>query len=171
MFAPSGSYRRHWKYIKLRNDAAKIQRRSQAAYETRLARNAKRNPKAFFRYAQSRRATRESVGLPLDGSERVSSSNKHKADLLLHFFESIHHIYNNTLPPGSYLFPSISTTMPNISFTTQEIHKQVAALNQYKSTGPDGLHPAILKPLAKVLSLPLATLFERSLVERRLPSD
>ena len=149
--------RRHLEYIKFRNVAEKIKRCSQRVYKTKLARNAKRNPKAFYRYAQSRRATREE-------SPRVASSNKHKVDLLAHFFKSVHHKDNNTSLLGSYLFPSNSTTMPSISFTTQEVHIHMDVPNQNISAGPDGLHPANLKPLEIVLLLPLATLIERSLM-------
>ena len=47
----------------------------------------------------------------------------------------------------------------------------MAVICRYKSAGPDGIHPAILKPLAGVLAVPLASLYEKCLLDRRLPSD
>ena len=71
----------------------------------------------------------------------------------------------------SHVFPIVSTAMPPISFTTKNIRKQVVVLCRYKSAGPNGIYPAIFNPLAGVLTVPLATLCEKSLLDRRLPSD
>jgi len=52
------------------------------------------------------------------------------------------------------------------------ISKYLESLNESKSPGPDGLHPYILKGLAKSLSrIPLNFIFKQSLEEGKLPSD
>ncbi|KAF2359886.1 Reverse transcriptase domain [Trinorchestia longiramus] len=48
-------------------------------------------------------------------------------------------------------------------FTVEEVEKQLSILNPYKSTGPDGLGPRILKETAEVISEPLKNVFNRSL--------
>ena len=80
-FTSTGGFKRHLQYIRFRNAAEKTKRRCQRTFESRLARNAKRNPKAFFRYSQSKRATKESVGSLMDDKGNVASTSKHKADL------------------------------------------------------------------------------------------
>ena len=44
------------------------------------------------------------------------------------------------------------------------------SLNINKSPGPDGIHPRLLKELADILSTPLTTFFNRSLVEGKIPT-
>ena len=68
------------------------------------------------------------------------------------------------------VFPTIPITMPSLSFTTRKVRKQVAELCRYKSAGSDGLHRAILKPLAEILAAHLAPLFEKSLIDKHLVS-
>ncbi|KFW79960.1 hypothetical protein N305_08316, partial [Manacus vitellinus] len=44
-------------------------------------------------------------------------------------------------------------------------------LDPYKSMGPDGIHPRILKELAGFVAKPLLTLFERSWESGEVPAD
>ena len=109
--------------------------------------------------SQSKRATKKSVGPLMDDKGNVVSTNNLKADCLLNYFQSVHREDNYAnLQLDSRAFPTIPTAMPPISLTAQDIRKQVAAICRYKSSGPDGIHPAILKPLAGVLAVPLASL-------------
>ena len=171
-FASTGGFKRHLQYIRFRNVPANIKRRCQWTFESRLARNAKRKTKAFFRYSQSKRATKDLVGPLMDDNGNIVSTNNLKADCLLNYFQSVHRVDNNANPQlDSRAFPTIPTAMPPISFTAQEVRKQVAAICRYKSADPDGIHPAILKPLAGVLAVPLTSLCEKCLLNRRLPSD
>ena len=45
------------------------------------------------------------------------------------------------------------------------------SLNVNKSSGPDGLHPRVLKELATVLSYPLKLLFDKTITQGKLPSQ
>ena len=55
---------------------------------------------------------------------------------------------------------------------SEEIIKaKLEKLNIYKSMGPDGIHPRLLKELAIPLSKPLAKIFNKSLMECQLPDD
>ena len=166
-FTSTGGFKRHLQYIRFGKAAGKIKRRCQ-----RIARNAKRNPRAFFRYSQSKRAVKESVGSLMHVRSNVASTSKHKADCLLNYFQSVHWVKHNAdRLLDSRVFQNNPTAIPPISFAAQEVRKQVTALCRYKSAGPDGIHPAISKPLAGVLAVPLATLYEKCLLDRRLPSD
>ena len=156
-FTSTEGFTRHLQYIQFRNTAEKIKRHCQRAFRFGLARNAKRNPKTFFCYSQSKRATKVSP-LVNDRGNDVSTS-KHKADCLLNYSQSVHRVDKHANPLlDSNVFPIIPTSMPPISFTAQDVRKQVVALYRCKSASPDGIHQAILKPLAGVLTVPLATL-------------
>ncbi|KAF2354701.1 Reverse transcriptase domain [Trinorchestia longiramus] len=53
----------------------------------------------------------------------------------------------------------------------EEVEEQLSILNPYKSTGPNGLGPRILKETAEVISEPLTNIFNRSLVNGIVPDD
>ncbi|KAF2363975.1 Reverse transcriptase domain [Trinorchestia longiramus] len=56
-------------------------------------------------------------------------------------------------------------------FTVEEVEEQLSILNPYKSTGPDGLGPRILKETAEVISEPLTNIFNRFLETGIVPDD
>ncbi|KAF2357223.1 Reverse transcriptase domain [Trinorchestia longiramus] len=56
-------------------------------------------------------------------------------------------------------------------FTVEEVEEQLSILKPYKSTGPDGLGPRILKETAEVISEPLTNIFNRSLETGIVPDD
>ncbi|KAF2345377.1 Reverse transcriptase domain [Trinorchestia longiramus] len=56
-------------------------------------------------------------------------------------------------------------------FTVEEVEEQLSILNPYKSTGPDGLGPRVLKETAEVISEPLTKIFNRYLETGIVPDD
>ncbi|KAF2358183.1 hypothetical protein FHG87_011061 [Trinorchestia longiramus] len=56
-------------------------------------------------------------------------------------------------------------------FTVEQVEEQLSILNPYKSTGPDGLGPWILKETAEVINEPLTNIFNRSLETWIVPDD
>ena len=44
-------------------------------------------------------------------------------------------------------------------------------LNVYKSMGPDGVHPRVLKKLAEVVAEPLSIIFEKLWLSGEIPGD
>ncbi|XP_033747129.1 uncharacterized protein LOC117332353 [Pecten maximus] len=51
----------------------------------------------------------------------------------------------------------------------EAIEKLLGNLNENKSSGPDGMHPKVLKELRKNISVPLANIFNKSLLEGKVP--
>ena len=54
---------------------------------------------------------------------------------------------------------------------SEDVYEQLCNLNENKSSGPDNIHPIVLKKLAEVWTYPLTTLFHKSLDTGNLPSD
>jgi hypothetical protein len=59
----------------------------------------------------------------------------------------------------------------DISITVEMVETKLKSLNVNKSMGPDGIHPRVLKELAKQLSSPLAIIFQKSIEYGSIPKD
>ena len=168
-YCENRNHKKYLMYLKSRNAALKTQKAATIKYETRLANNAKKNPKAFYNYVQSKATLREAVGSLKDSQGVEARVNRDKASLLLEFFQSVH-----TRDRG-LSFPSLDSiavpTMGDISFAEDEVKQQLDTLNKNKSEGPDEIHPAILRHLAEILARPLTNLFNKSLNSETLPED
>ena len=53
--------------------------------------------------------------------------------------------------------------MTDIDIPEEEVRERLEILNVSKSPGPDRVHPRIMKELAGPLSVPLKTIFQKSL--------
>ena len=51
--------------------------------------------------------------------------------------------------------------LKTVHITEEMVHKKLQSLRSDKSTGPDKLHPRILKELAKELTTPLAIIYNK----------
>ena len=59
--------------------------------------------------------------------------------------------------------------LDDINFTADDVEKKLENLKIGKSPGPDGIHPRVLKELAKELKMPLFIIFRKSLDTGVLP--
>ncbi|XP_061495614.1 uncharacterized protein LOC133390587 isoform X2 [Rhineura floridana] len=145
-------------------------RKAKTQNELRLAREARNNKKGFFRYVRSKRKTKETVGLLLSEDGKMLTDNEEKAELLNTYFASVFSQKGNSVQPCN------SSNLRKGSGLQFEIDKEIVRkylvnLNEFKSPGPDELHPRVLKELADVLSEPLAIIFEKSWRTGEVPED
>ena len=98
-----------------------------------------------------------------------AATNKEKADNLLGFFHKLHRVDNGTKP--SRIEAPETPVMGAIEVTADMVATALSKLNATKAAGPDGIHPAMLKPLAQILAGPLSQLFNLSLGSAILPLD
>ncbi|KAF2344529.1 Reverse transcriptase domain [Trinorchestia longiramus] len=135
-----------------------------------VAAPAKTNPKSFYKYVNDRRLRRDTIGPPIDSKGSTQTNNKRKAKNLNTYFTSVFTHEGLT----EILQPHVLNTQEILSdgvFTVEEVEEQLSILNPYKSTGPDGLGPRILKESAEVISEPLTNIFNRSLETGIVPVD
>ena len=59
----------------------------------------------------------------------------------------------------------------NIDINHSEVYQKLRGLKVNKSTGPDGLHPRILKETACITCIPLTIIFRKSLSTAVIPDD
>lgn len=157
-------------YARARNKAKGECRKAVKEHEQSIAREAKKNPKAFFAYSRSKTKVREGVSDLKDSSGEKVSDDKMKANILNDFFCSVFTKENlDNLP---HLEPRLDSDIPkleNIVFSRDDVLKKLKNLDPSKSCGPDGLHPRLLKELAEELADPIAELFTISFAEGKLP--
>ena len=69
--------------------------------------------------------------------------------------------------------PSINVRHPmmDVIVSPKLVEEKLMELNVNKATGPDEVHPRLLKEAAVELSLPLSIIFKQSLHESKLPSN
>uniref|UniRef100_A0A803T570 Reverse transcriptase domain-containing protein n=1 Tax=Anolis carolinensis TaxID=28377 RepID=A0A803T570_ANOCA len=86
------------------------------------------------------------------------------------FFASVFSQKESHLQPQKYeMDEGLGEIQPQIG--RQVVQELLAALNEFKSPGPDRLHPRVLKELAEVISEPLTIIFKSSWRTGEVPGD
>ena len=85
--------------------------------------------------------------------DKVISDNQVKANMLCDNFSSVF----NKDAGKEYLYSTnkCDNKMEGISISIEDIMKRLGDLNIFKSSGPDMLHPRVLKEVREVIALPL----------------
>ena len=145
-------------------------RKAKAENELRLARNAKSNKKAFFRYMHSKRQKKELVVQLRNEDGKLITEDKEKAEVFNSYFGSVFSQKRVYDPPGK---PEVQTEGAGLQLEIdrQMVKEHLITLNEFKSPGPDELHPRVIKELAEELSEPLSIIFEKSWRTGEVPDD
>ena len=161
-------------FCKARNQVRKMTRKLQKQFEMKLAAEAKSNPKAIWKYINSKTKTRVGVSElntdPADPTSKLTTSDKEKTEVLGQFFSSVF----TTEPDGDIpQIPTInlSNEMEVLVIREENVKEILSGLNSGKSCGPDGIHPRLLQELSDILCIPLTKLFNKSLSLGKLPSE
>ncbi|KAF2357940.1 Endonuclease/exonuclease/phosphatase [Trinorchestia longiramus] len=126
--------------------------------------------KRLINTRQHSRLKRDTIGPLIDSEGSTQTNNKSKAKILNTYFTSVFTQEDLT----EILQPHVLNSQKIVSdgvYTVEEVEEQLSILNPYKSTGPDGLGPRILKETAEVISEPLTNIFNRSLDTGIVPDD
>ncbi|KAF2351558.1 Endonuclease/exonuclease/phosphatase [Trinorchestia longiramus] len=112
--------------------------------EITVAAQAKTNPKSFYKYVNDRRPKRDTIGPLIDSEGSTQTNNKIKAKILNTYFTSVFTHEDLTEIPQSHVLNTQEILSDSV-FTVEEVEEQLSILNPYKSTGPEGLGPRILR--------------------------
>jgi len=144
-------------------------RKAKADFERSLSLEAKTNPKAFYKYVNSKLKTKSTIpNLVVNGDTLTSDAQK--ANALNSFFCSVF-TRENLRDMPHFELPREMPTLSELTITEDMVYKKIQKLKANKSPGPDGVHPRVLKELAAVISKPLSILMQTSLNQRKLPLD
>ena len=160
----------HARFAQCRNELRGMTRALRREHERKLAADLKQNPKAFWKYANSRLRTRSRVEDLQDQNGGVATTNQTKADVLSSFFSSVFTVEDTEiLPtlPGSFE----GNALEDVDVSPQIVEAKLAALRPTSSPGPDEIRPRVLREAASALAGPVSALFRKSINESRLPAE
>ena len=172
-YLQSESGEAYLEYTRARNQAKWHTRKAQRIYEQKIAKEAKKNPKQFWSYVNSKRKSQVNIpdlDITDDKNPPKTTNDDEKAELLNQYFKKVFTDEDLQKIPNAKK-KRIENTLKDIEITQEEVLKRLKALNQNKSPGPDNIHPRILKELSHELSLPLTLIFKKSLENGNLPKS
>ena len=155
-------------YVKSRNAAKTEIRKAVREYEKEVAKLAKRNPKPFYKYVNSKLKTRSvSPQLTLKDGSHITDP-KEKANMFNNYFSSVFTHEDLTHIPAKPK-RQVTEVLDDINFTVADVCQLLQKLKVSKSPGPDNIHPRVLKECAEELATPLHSMFRASLTAGQLP--
>ena len=160
-------------FKRLRNRVRKATRREGKLRERKLAFSLKENPKIFWKYVNSKRKNKGGVSSLYDPvKQKLVHDPMDKANFLNSQFSSVFTQEPENEDHFSREEPiqGISELIRPIEIKHSDVLKKLRELNPSKSTGPDNLHPKLLKELATVITEPLVYIYRKSLELGELPT-
>ena len=128
-------------------------------HEKKLAKEVKRNPKAFFKYAQTKLKTRSGIHDLVTEDGITHTTENQKANVLNEFFSSV--FTKEDAGPLPEFVDIYDATLENITIRLEDVQKKLKHLNVNKSCGPDDMHPRILyeprEPLTDIFQHTIST--------------
>eukprot|EP00057_Strongylocentrotus_purpuratus_P027069 XP_011681543.1 PREDICTED: uncharacterized protein LOC105446427 [Strongylocentrotus purpuratus] len=164
---PSAS---NWKaYRQLRNELTKRVRQAHHNYVCNIiGESLYANPKAFWSYVKQRRS--ENFGIPpLRNDNKLHITNKDKAECLNNYFHST--FTKSNVDQVCINRPSLYNDIGHLHIHRSGVVKQLLQLNPSKASGPDEIHPRLLKMLAHEIAPALSFLFQQSYNTGEVPLD
>ena len=167
-------YQSYLAYKRVQSETKSVIRKAKKDFEKKLAADAKKNPKSFYRYMNSTCKVQSKVGPLKDSAGNVMTDDTAQATVLNEQFVSCFTREDmSTTPVSTQKFDPAESGPPLTSITvdSETVSKKIAALNPDKSCGPDKIHARTLKEISTELSEPIAIIFNKCLSEHVVPDD
>ena len=124
----------------------------------------------FWKYVRRRMKYRTSIPeLELEDASIFTNGNEKKAEVLSKYFASVF-----TQEPEKelhHLSAHCQSKLEECNVDDEIIKKRLRKINISKSSGPDQIHPRILRKLSDISNIPLSIIISSSLHTGTLPSD
>ena len=159
-------------YQRLERETKGMIRRRKKGLEKSIAREAKKNPKAYYAYVNSGKKMRNKVGpLKVDenGETKVVTDPKKQAGILNSFYSSMF-----TKSTGEIQQKERAVNVPEVTDVCLEevrIKETILKLKESSAPGPDAIPNKLLIETVDEITRPLSILFMKSLRERHIPDD
>ena len=168
-YKESKDYEEYMAYKTVEKKVKDSVRNAKKRFEKNLAKDVKKNPKAFYSYLKSKTSNRQSVG-PLKKDGKVVSDDEEQADILNQFFASVFTEEDLSNLPQLGPFEK-GEPLSNVQFTEEKIKEKIEKLRSSAAPGPDGICPRVLQGVVEAITGPLAIIYTRSMEEGIVPTD
>lgn len=129
-----------------------------------------KRPKELWQFFKMNR--KDILSIPaLDSNGSVIHNDVEKAECFISFFSSVYTARIKTHNTAARSTVVVGEQMSGIMIDQRGIEAAIKSLNASKSTGPDGLSPALLSLCPREISKYLCIIFAKSLEEISLPDD
>ena len=172
-YCTTRDYQSYLAYKRVQNETKSVIRKAKRDFEKKLAADAKKNPKAFYRYMNSRCKVQAKVGPLKDSNGNVETDDAVQSELLNQkFVQAFTREDLSSVPTPEQKFdPAMGPPLLNIEVDEETVEGKLQVLNPGKACGPDNIHPRTLRELSAELTLPITIIFKKCLAECVVPGD
>jgi len=155
-------------YCRDRNAATRECRTAQSDFEHKISEE--NNPKAFFKYANSKRKVNVGIAKLKKSDNSFAEDDSDKSEVLNKFFKSVFVEEDVENVPDTN-DRSDGQKIEELNIDEEQVLKILETLNPVKSSGPDLLHPRVLKEIRNTIVTPLTLIFKQSYAEGEVAED
>ena len=155
-------------YVRERNAASKVERDEKRAFEKRLAKEIGLNRRGFFKYVTSKLTVRPKTSALRNENGEMIHDDKEMCNLSNRYFHSLFNqpTQEEDSPDMDYL---CNENIGDMNVSPEIVKERLEALNRFKESGPDNIHPHVLKETS--VCVPLSMIFKESLEVGETPED
>ncbi|RMC19030.1 hypothetical protein DUI87_03634 [Hirundo rustica rustica] len=148
-------------------------REAKAQFELNLATSVKNNKKSFYKYISDKRKGVTNLSSLLDEAGNLVTKDEEKAEMLNAFFASVfigRTAYPQDNCPQGLVGGARDQNGPLV-IQEEAVRELLGHLDIYKSMGPDGIHPRVMRELADELAKPLSIIYQELWLTSEVPGD
>ena len=157
-------------YVRDRNKTSKIERVERRNFEKKLAKEIGLNRRGFFKYVNSKLTVRPQLSTLVNEDGILIHEEKEMTSVCNRYFQAS---FNR--PKEGEELPEMDNlcdeNINDIEITPEMVKERLESLNRFKGSGPDNIHPHVLKETASSICVPLSIIFKESLSTGETPDD
>ena len=150
-------------YKKERNKLRKNIRKARRLFERKIAKNAGKNKRSFFKYVNSRLTVRPEITAIKGENGQQLENDTDITESIAKYFNSVYLPQNGEEMPEMQELTDVQ--IGSINITQEMVKEKLEKLNVNKSCGPDDMHPHVLHKSASAMCVPLAKKISCQLIE------
>jgi len=157
-------------YKRIRNEVNSKIRQEEDSKRKRILQGFKGNPKRFYGYMRNVQTVKDNVTSLKKVNGDMTTTDEETANLLSDYFKEVYTVEDvGNLPTVAE--SNNTWNDADLQFTESIVMDKLQKLKTDKSTGPDGIHPLLMKECAPVLAKPLSLIYQQSYATGTLPPD